>query len=269
MRIDEYNTCITTINDRPVLVRIMVPEGYENSDKRYPVLYVSDGQDLYRDDQTYRGAESLRLEQYMDDYGKFMPQVIYVAISAPFDPAERTAEYSPYTKDFDVPPEKKFEPHIDGLGKEYLQWMVTDLKNYVDATYRTLPDPDNTAYAGYSTGGLSAVYAAVSHPETFHRIIAMSSAVCIWLDKLQESLDTGSYSHLKYLYMDVGTNEFGRMTTKEEFLDGANMMYENYLKHGVPAEIIKYNIYPDAMHNQREWRYRFPDAVRWIFQDKD
>ncbi len=97
----------------------------------------------------------------------------------------------------------------------------------------------------------------------------MSSAVCIWLDKLQESLDTGSYSHLKYLYMDVGTNEFGRMTTKEEFLDGANMMYENYLKHGVPAEIIKYNIYPDAMHTQREWRYRFPDAVRWIFQDKD
>ncbi len=269
MRIDELELKISTISDRPVTVRVMLPKEYEESEKRYPVLYVSDGQDLYRDDQTYRGAPSLRLEQYMEDYGRFMPQVIYVAISAPFDPAERTAEYSPYTKDFVVPEGKKFEPHIDGLGKEYLQWMTTDLKNCIDQTYRTLPDADHTGYAGYSTGGLSAVYASVACPETFHRIIAMSSAVCIWIDKLQESLDTGSYDHLKYLYMDVGTNEFGRMTTKEEFLDGANMMYENYLKHGVPQDIIKYNIYPDAMHNQKEWRYRFPDAVRWIFKDID
>ena len=269
MRIEEYELKITTINDRPVTVRVMVPDGYDESDKRYPVLYVSDGQDLYRDDQTYRGADSLRFEQYYTDYGKFLPHVVIVAISAPFDPAERTGEYSPFTTDFDVPPEKKFEPHIDGLGKEYLQWMTTDLKNFIDQTYRTLTDADNTAYCGYSTGGLSACYAAVACPDTFHRIIAMSSAVCIWLDKMQEAWDAGSYDHLKYIYMDVGTNEFGRMTTKEEFLDGANMIYENYLKHGVPAEIIKYNIYPDAMHKQSEWRYRFPDALRWVFQDKD
>ena len=59
----------------------------------------------------------------------------------------------------------------------------------------------------------------------------------------------------------------GRMTTKEEFLKGAQELYQNYLKHGVEPERIQYNIYPEAVHSQKEWRVRFPDAVRWIFQD--
>lgn len=67
--------------------------------------------------------------------------------------------------------------------------------------------------------------------------------------------------------MDTGTNEYGRMTTKEEFLKGAQELYQNYLKHGVEPERIQYNIYPEAVHSQKEWRVRFPDAVRWIFQD--
>ena len=80
-------------------------------------------------------------------------------------------------------------------------------------------------------------------------------------------MDTASYAHLKYIYMDTETNEYGRMTTKEEFLKGAQELYQNYLKHGVEPERIQYNIYPEAVHSQKEWRVRFPDAVRWIFQD--
>ena len=266
MRIDEINTKITTL-DRDVKVRVMTPDGYEKGDMNYPVLYINDGQDVFRDDQAFWGAESLRFEQYYKDYGRFLPHVILVAIESPEDHAVRTQQYSPYTKNFDVPPEKKFEPRIEGKGKEYLKWMVEELKPMIDRTYRTRPEKEYTGICGYSTGGLISIYAVLTYPQVFTRLLAMSSAVCIWMDCLKETLDHASYDHLKYVYMDVGTNEFGRMTTKEEFLQGANDLYQNYLDHGVPKEIIKYNIYPDAIHNQKEWRVRFPDALRWVFQD--
>ena len=72
MRIDEINTKITTL-DRDVKVRVMTPDGYEKGDMNYPVLYINDGQDVFRDDQTFWGAESLRFEQYYKDYGRFLP----------------------------------------------------------------------------------------------------------------------------------------------------------------------------------------------------
>lgn len=127
MKIDVIDTKITTL-DRPVRVRVLTPNGYENSGKSYPVLYVNDGQDVFRDDQAFWGAESLRFEQYYKDYGKFMPEIILVAIESPEDHALRTAQYSPYTKNFDVPPEKKFEPRIEGKGKEYLAWATGEFK---------------------------------------------------------------------------------------------------------------------------------------------
>ena len=196
MKIEEIYTRITPLN-RDVTVRVMTPDGYEEEPgRRYPVLYINDGQDVFRDEETFWGAESLRFEQYYRDYGTFMPHVILVAIESPDDHGERTQQYSPYTKDFIVPPEKNFEPRIEG-------------KNH-----------------GYRFLRASEIH-----------------------------------------YMDTGTNEYGRMTTKEEFLKGAQELYQNYLKHGVEPERIQYNIYPEAVHSQKEWRVRFPDAVRWIFQD--
>lgn len=269
MNIDIINTTITTLDDRPIKVRVMTPNGYEDTDRSYPVMYVNDGQDLFCDSQTYRNSESLRFEEYYNNYAQFLPSVIIVALEAPENPGERTAQYSPYAKDFDVPPEKLFEPHIEGKGNEYLDWLTGSLKTMIDATYRTRPERDSTAICGYSTGGLISIYAVLVYPHVFGRLLAMSSAVAIWMDCLSKTLDESDYSHLKYVYLDAGTNEFGRMSTKEEFLDGAKIIYQSMIEHGVEESRLKFTVYPDAIHSQKEWRTRFPDALRWIFQDTE
>ncbi|WHH59088.1 alpha/beta hydrolase-fold protein [Petroclostridium sp. X23] len=266
MRIDVINRKITTL-DRSVKARVMVPDGYDSSDKCYPVLYINDGQDVFRDQDVFWNGESLRFEQYYKDYGKFLPEVILVAIESPDINAVRTAQYSPYTKDFNVPPEKKFESHIEGKGVAYLDWLTTDFKEMIDKCYRTRPEQEYTGICGYSTGGLNCIYAGLQYPHIFSRLIAMSSAVYIWMDKLEETMKSADYSHLKYVYVDVGTNEFGRMTTKEEFLEGADIIYDYLKKNHLSDRQLKYNIYPDAIHHQKEWRVRFPDALRWVFQD--
>ena len=266
MRIDELNEVITPLA-RPVKVRVMVPDGYENGGERYPVMYINDGQDVFRDDQTFWNCESLRFEQYYRDYGKFVPRVILVAIASPDVQSVRTAQYSPYTKDFVIPEGKTFEPHIDGKGKEYLEWMTKELKPKIDAAYRTLPDPANTAICGYSTGALNAIYAILAYPQVFTRIIAMSSAVCIWMDKLEETMNAADYSHITRMYLDVGTNEFGRMTTAEEFLAGTENIRSIFAKKMKDPTQLKYLVHPGVVHSQKELRWRFPDAFRWVFID--
>ncbi|MFA6844832.1 MAG: alpha/beta hydrolase-fold protein [Sphaerochaetaceae bacterium] len=267
MNIDIINTKITTLDNRPIKVRVMTPNGYEDTDRRYPVIYVNDGQDVFCDKQTFWNAESLRFEEYYKDYSQFLPRIIIVALEAPEDQGVRTAQYSPYTKDFNVPPEKHFESHIEGKGKEYLDWMTGPFKAMVDASYRTRPEREYTAICGYSTGGLISIYAALVYPHVFGRLLAMSSAVAIWMDCLSKTLHDSDYSHLEYVYLDTGTNEFGRMSTKEEFLEGAKTIYQNMVEHGVAENRLRFNIYPGAVHAQKEWRTRFPDAIRWVFQD--
>ncbi|HKL59389.1 MAG TPA: alpha/beta hydrolase-fold protein [Sphaerochaeta sp.] len=267
MTIDTIRTTITTLDDRPITVRVMTPNGYEASLRRYPVLYVNDGQDVFRDDQTFWNAESLRFEQYYQDYAQFLPSIIIVALEAPDDRAERTAQYSPYTKEFIVPSGKQCETHIEGKGKEYLSWMTGPLKTLIDATYRTRPEREYTGICGYSTGGLNSIYAALTYPHVFTRLIAMSNAVFIWMDHLSKKLQSSDYSHLSYVYLDVGTEESERFSNKEEYLEGAAILHQSMLDHGVTEDRLKYTVYPGAAHAQKEWRTRFPDAIRWVFQD--
>lgn len=266
MKIEEMEVQITPL-ERDTKVRIMLPEGYESQNKRYPVLYINDGQDVFRDDQTYGDNQSLRYEEYYRDYKKFLPDIILVAICAPKDSAIRTRQYSPFTKSFEVPEGKSFEPIIKGEGILYLNWMTTELKSIIDEKYRTYPDPDNTAICGYSTGGLNSVYALLKYSHVFHRGIVISAAVAIWMDCLEESLETGDYQNLQRVYLDTGTNEFGRMSTKKDFLRGTETIYQYFKNNGLTPEKLKYKVFPDATHSQKDWSLRFPDAIRWIFPE--
>jgi Predicted hydrolase of the alpha/beta superfamily len=267
MRIDELQEVITPLG-RPVTVRVMVPNGYGAGNERYPVIYINDGQDVFRDDQTFWGCESLRFEQYYRDYGRFLPKAILVAVDSPDVQSVRTAQYSPYTKDFVVPEGKAFEPRIEGRGREYLEWLTGELKERIDTAYRTLSGPADTAICGYSTGALNAIYAVLAYPRVFSRILAMSPAVCIWMDRLEETMRDADYSHIARMYLDVGTNEFGRMTTADEFLAGGEKIHRIFAGKMKDASQMKYLVHPGVIHSQRELRWRFPDALRWVFLDK-
>lgn len=83
MKIELHNTSISTLS-RNVTVRIMLPNGYEDSDKKYPVLYMHDGQDLFYDKDAV-GGKSWGFGNYYNSYYKFLPEIIIVAIDCPLD----------------------------------------------------------------------------------------------------------------------------------------------------------------------------------------
>jgi predicted alpha/beta superfamily hydrolase len=266
MKVEAYKTTLTPF-DTDVTFRVMVPDGYEVGDRHYPVLYMHDGQDIFYDDDAING-HSLQYAQYYKSFNRFLPQIIIVGIDCPMNNAKRTQQYTPYSKHFDIPEGVNFEADIHGTGKEYLDWIVSELKPWIDANYRTRPQREYTALGGFSTGGVISTYGVLKYPSTFSRLLVMSGAFYIWMDCLDKTMDCCNLDHVKYIYLDAGTNERGRMTTPEQFLEGAKIMNDRFASFGFDEEQLYFKVFHDDLgHSQQAWKRRFPDAVRWIFQD--
>jgi predicted alpha/beta superfamily hydrolase len=265
MHIDIFQSKLTPFN-RDVMFRVMTPNGYEEGDRLYPVLYMNDGQDIFRDEDSFSG-HSIRYAEYYTDYARFTPQIIIVGIDCPPTNKERSKQYAPYTKQFEIPEWSTYEQEVIGEGKEYLEWMTKELKPWIDANYRTRKQGAFTGLGGFSSGTIISTYGVLSYPEVFSRLLCISGSFYNWMDCLDKTLEEAATDHIKYIYLDVSTNEQGRLTTAEQFLVGTKMMYDRFTQLGFDKTQIKYQVAKGLTHSQGGWRLRFPDAVRWIFQD--
>ena len=162
-----------TARSRDILV--LVPPGYDRSDRRYPVVYMHDGQNLFDPATSYAGA--WRVGRALDSIRREGIEAIVVGVPNAGD--DRIAEYSPFS-----------DARIGGgEGDAYVAWLADEVRGLVDASFRTLPGPAATCVAGSSMGGLISLYALFRRPDTFGAAAAMSPALWFarraiypWLD---------------------------------------------------------------------------------------
>ena len=127
---------------------VYLPDGYDyDEDRRYPVMYMFDGHNLFYDGHATYG-KSWGLAEYLDST---RTPLIVAAVECNHDGNGRLSEYSPV--DFVM----KNGDKIKGRGKKYMDWLVGAFKPYIDKNLRTLPDRSNTAIGGSSMGGLMTV----------------------------------------------------------------------------------------------------------------
>ncbi|HEV2147542.1 MAG TPA: alpha/beta hydrolase-fold protein [Longimicrobiaceae bacterium] len=178
-------------NRRDILVYL--PPSYGDGDRRYPVLYMHDGQNLF-DEATSFGAE-WGVDKTLEAGAEHGLEAIVVGI--PNMGAARLDEYSPWV-----------EPRHEagGSGDAYLDFIVQTLKPAVDRDFRTLPDRESTGIAGSSMGGLISLYAFFRHPDTFGFAGVMSPALWFGGRKIYGFVEEAPFVPGK-LYLDVGTQE--------------------------------------------------------------
>ncbi|HSJ09731.1 MAG TPA: alpha/beta hydrolase-fold protein [Longimicrobiales bacterium] len=178
-------------NDRGLLVYL--PPSYYTSERRYPVIYMHDGQNLFDPATSFAGEWAV--DQTLEAASEEGVEAIIVAI--PNVGLERTNEYSPF---FD-------EKHNGGgRGELYLRFIVETIKPLVDAEFRTLPDRTCTGIAGSSMGGLISLYAFFRYRHVFGFAGVMSpslwfanSAVLEWVARQPNAGGR--------IYIDVGMKE--------------------------------------------------------------
>lgn len=249
-------------------IRVYLPKDYHQTDKRYPVLYMHDGQNLFYDDEASYGS-SWKMGESLDkiyDTG-VNSGVILVAIDNNPDGLKRLDEYCPWVSLVLKEYMAWIPVHaVGGEGVPYGEFIVETLKPYIDNNFRTYEDAPNTAIAGSSMGGIISLYVGLKYRDVFANIGMFSPAIWAIKDELYGFLNEADLKQSK-IYLDIGTAESSDPQNKEFaniYLNDA-LELEKYLKPKIDKEKLTLVVDEDGVHNERAWAKRFPGFVGWIF----
>ncbi len=178
---------------------VYLPTSYEEeSEQRYPVLYMFDGHNVFFDeDATY--GKSWGMGKYLDFTDT---ELIVAAVECNHSPdGGRLSEYSPFT--FRDPTLGS----IRGRGKITMDWFVEVFKPLIDGKYRTLPDRANTILGGSDMGGLMRLYGVLAYNDVFSRAAALSPSIWFATDQLEQMILKAPLDPDTVVYMDYGSRE--------------------------------------------------------------
>ena len=233
------------------MVRVYLPPQYlEETERRFPVFYLHDGQNLFDGRTSYIAGKTWHAHTTADRLtleGQIEP-VILVGIAN--TGLRRMAEYTP-TRDFKLG---------GGEGRSYGRLLVEELKPLIDRSYRTLTGAQDTGLGGSSLGGLISLYLGWEHPEVFGRLAVMSPS--LWWDHrsiFSVINQSGPKPELK-IWLDMGTAEGGRHVRDADMLD--QMLVKRGWRSGVDLAYVKAE---GAVHDEQAWAERFGDVLRFLF----
>ncbi|HYC40846.1 MAG TPA: alpha/beta hydrolase-fold protein [Chitinophagaceae bacterium] len=230
--------------DRKRRVWIYLPKEYFRTKKRYPVIYMHDGQNVF-DDST-SGFGEWGVDEFLDSARK---KSIVVAVDHGGD--RRLNEYSPYDLNLPNVPLQSNK----GEGDQYLDFLVRTLKPFIDRKYRTLKDKNNTIIAGSSMGGLISFYAVMKHPQVFGAAGVFSPA--FWVaPRIYDEIRTRGRSTNARIYFFAGKLE------GEAMVPGMLRALEHM--HGVSRSKMISVIRDEGRHNEATWRREFPLFYTWV-----
>ena len=245
-------------------VEIWLPPGYnEGPDRRYRVIYMSDGENLFDpriantgidwgvDEAMMRGAEQ----------DLFEPAIVVATWST----AQRTKEYSPW---HDAP--------------EYARFLIEELMPRVNAEFRTLTDRDSTFVMGSSMGGLLSYYLVKSHPGVFAACGCVSTAFLVSEKRLARfnGAEQSDFDATPYIIRDIENGDTVPSGVRMFFDYGTEGLDAEYgPQHAAvrdwlleqdfsEGEDFVVRVYEGANHNEASWRARLGDQLAWLLANE-
>jgi predicted alpha/beta superfamily hydrolase len=232
-------------------VSVYLPVRYmEEKERRFPVLYLHDGQNLFDGRTSYIAGRTWNAHTTADqltDQGEIEPLILVGIANTGL---RRMAEYTP-TRDYKMG---------GGEGRSYGRLLIEELKPLIDRSYRTLRGPENTGMGGSSLGGLISLYLGFAHPEVFGKVAVMSPS--LWWDHrsiLNAINDQATKPDLR-IWLDMGTAEGLRHLRDTDMLE--RVLLNRGWRSGVDLRYVKAQ---GAIHDERAWSERFGDVLRFLF----
>lgn len=262
MRCFEHTMRLTPLS-RDAVITVCLPEGHEDRAKKYPVLYMNDGQNIVNPQRSYDG-ETWKVKESFET-GPDLPEVIVVGVdSAPGK--DRLDEYGPFPFTFESDAFEEGERKPGGDAEMYMQSLISIVKPFVDATYPTDPSPGHTAIMGSSMGGVVSLYASVAHGDVFTRVASLSGSFFVSMEAFTNLLKNARLSHLNKVYIDTGDREQAGGSPSDYL--ASNHGVHALLEARLPSGKLKWRIVEGARHHECDWARRFPDVVRFLFSDQ-
>ena len=233
---------------KPRDVIVWLPPGYETErEKRYPVLYMHDGSNVYIEWRIDDVARSLIASRQIEP-------LIVVLVPNGGAPEDRYEDYTPTR-----PRNAKY----GGKADEYGRFLVEELKPIVDREYRTVPDAANTGLGGASLGGLVSLYLGLKYPDVFGKLAIVSPSVA-WDDRLivRKVYSLKSKPPTR-IWLDVGKLESpGFIRNVKELRDALRH------KGWKPGADLEYLEAADGKHDDVSFGRRADQMLKFLFPAK-
>jgi predicted alpha/beta superfamily hydrolase len=235
-------------------VIVYLPPGYEKPARRYPVLYMHDGQNIF-------DSSSAGMEWQMDEIAQRLissGQIEPVIIVGVYNTDDRVFEYTPTTVERKQPDGSPIK--LGGKADLYGRLLIEELKPFIDRTYRTLPDASHTGLGGASLGGLVSLYLGLKHPDVFGNLLAVSPTVQWddhWILKTVSALPAKTNQRI---WVDMGSRE------GDVALGAVRRLREALLAKGwkLGAD-LHYWEQEGAAHDEIAWAGRVEPMLRFIY----
>lgn len=232
-------------------VYVYLPPGYEQSPKRrYPVLYMHDGQNAW-DDPTepfgHGGWSVNRIADRLIAEGKVQPFIV-VAIA---NTAQRIKEYGPG------------DDILRADAHPYIKLLVENVRELVQKNYRVQTKPGATGVIGSSMGGSISLQAALLRPDVFGQAACLSPSFLFndasGLDHLDLVKRVGKQPIR--LYVDHGT-----AGPSNDGADRTRRVVDQLREAGWrEGDDLMYFVDQGATHNERAWRSRLDKPLIFMF----
>ena len=244
--------------DNKRTIWVWLPPSYEtDTERRFPVLYMYDGQNLFDDVISHVG------EWGVDETLTALAEegIEWMVVGLQNMEEERIIEYNPFVS----------SQMGEGKGRQHTNFLLNTIKPMIDSDFRTLTGVENTAIAGSSLGGLMSLYAL------FHGDEQIFGAAGIFSPFFGFSQDT-VYAFTRHapfrpakIYMDVGTQECDNMDVPDDFRGRCSEMYLEQVgrMRDLLAEkgyFVEYVVDEGAIHHEDAWAKRLPDALRHLLR---
>ncbi|WP_224248483.1 alpha/beta hydrolase-fold protein [Hyalangium gracile] len=235
---------------------VWLPPDYEDKPKRrYPVLYMHDGQNLMDAATSYTGAEwrvDEAAQQLVTDQ-----QVEPLIIVGVYNTEDRFAEYT------QVKDTGEFAHLGGGNADAYGRFLVEELKPMIDRTFRTKTGAQDTGLAGSSLGGLVTLHLGIKYPNIFRRLGVVSPSV-FWGNKdIVARVKALKKKPPLKLWVDIGTEE---SKGSQETVDDTRLLREALLAEGwVEGKDLRYLEIPGAVHTETAWADRIDDVLKYLY----
>ncbi len=228
---------------------IYIPDSYNSqADKRYPVMYMFDGHNVFFDEDASYGT-SWGMAKYLSDNPL---ELIIIAIECNHDGHSRLSEYTPVDFYYESVGEVKAQ------GKMYMDWLTMDFKPTVDKQLRTLKDRKNTFICGSSLGGLMSLYGATVYNKFFNSAICLSPSLWIAPDKICDIIEKSKINAETIIYIDYGSREINNhQDTKRVLIRATDLL----LNKNVNATL---RIIPGGTHNEASWAKQIPIFMKLL-----
>ncbi len=275
-RIENFKTDLV----EPRNVDVWLPENYDKA-KRYSVVYMHDGQMLFDATKTWNKTEW----EADETYGKLLQEgkindCIIVAIWNVSE--KRFADYFPQKIIAKIPEPTRstiLEKQINGKpsADNYLKFLVTELKPYIDSHYPTKPDAENTFMIGSSMGGLISIYALCEYGNVFGGVACLSiHSPLAAFELINENTDKEVASKFrKYLKKKLPKAnsrkiyfDYGNLTGDAFYKPYQSKIDEIMVKRGYNDSFWKTLYFEGEGHSETSWAKRLSIPVEFLLGNR-